>query len=416
MGRIVRSAIVVAVLAGCGGVEQEASEPMLVSSSPGPLTTGHRALDEAGTCNACHTDNQPQIDANKCVACHQPIGMRVAQGKGLHASALVRGKRCEICHADHKGRGFDAMGWRQMSGGRDGFNHVLTGWPLDGAHRTTQCSQCHTARTPSGQPTFLGADKLCGSCHSGPHQFTKPAFQACDRCHSSEAWKPPRYDLDFNHDDRNEARMPLLAAHSKLACNRCHTSAVFKLSIAAPERCENCHQTPHAGHLFGAIECSRCHSPTFRTFARTGFDHSEHTRFDLGGHKELPCDRCHTPALQAKKPSAACESCHAKLAPHGTRFAAFGSPPACATCHTTSFSRASLPLWRPRGFNHTKHTKFPLTGKHAEASCRACHRGSGPTNFEKLDISKGCTGCHAHGPRVHDGKFTNAQCNHCHRN
>ena len=28
-------------------------------------------------------------------------------------------------------------------------------------------------------------------------------------------------------------------------------------------------------------------------------------------------------------------------------------------------------------FEHGAHTKFPLTGAHANADCRACHRGKG---------------------------------------
>ncbi|HEY5920076.1 MAG TPA: cytochrome c3 family protein [Kofleriaceae bacterium] len=410
MGRIVRSALVVAVIAGCGAVDTRDDDPVL--SSPGPLTVGHRELDEAGACNACHVDNQPQLDANKCIACHRAIGARVVQGKGLHASPLVRGKRCEICHADHRGRGYDALGWNHMAGGRDGFNHQLTGWPLDGAHRSATCTQCHTPQTQQGRPTFLGTDRLCGTCHTGPHEFAKPAFRACERCHTTKGWKPPRDALQFEHDDRVDARMPLLSAHGKLACARCHAGAVFNLGLTVPDRCDNCHQTPHANGPFAAVACSRCHSPTLRTFARTAFDHDEHTRFYLGGHKTLPCARCHS-SQQTTKPSAACESCHADRSPHGKRFAALGSPPACGLCHTTSFDPA-LPRWRLGVFNHAKHTKFPLVGEHADVACRACHRGTGPTSFEKLDLAKGCTGCHRH-TKVHEGQFTNAECTKCHR-
>jgi len=411
MGCIVRITIVLAV-AACGANDAQTVAVPTVLSSPGPLIQGHHELDDLGACNRCHVDNSAELDANKCIACHTLLGNRIAQAKGLHASPIARGKPCQICHADHRGRGFDPMGWRSLRGGRDGFDHDQTGWPLDGAHHTTACGNCHAARDAQGLDLYIGTDKLCGTCHGSPHNFANRALEACARCHSARAWQPPLVELRFNHDDRKDARMPLLGAHRAVECSACHERGLFNLGLATPSRCENCHDNPHVGQLFRKPDCDRCHSPTFKTFEKTTFDHTEYTRFDLGGHKALPCARCHPASLGTTKPAMACETCHADRSPHAKRFAQFGSPPACAKCHPTSFGSPPRPKWRLADFDHAKNTKFPLIGKHSEIACRECH-GTGPVTFAKLDISKGCMGCHTH-ENVHDKKYTNQQCTQCH--
>ncbi|HEY5946083.1 MAG TPA: cytochrome c3 family protein [Kofleriaceae bacterium] len=415
MGCIVRIVLVVAVAACSSRSKAPPPAPVpLVLSSPGPLFAGHAALDDPQGCASCHVNNTAQLDNNKCLACHQPLAALMQAGKGLHASAVVRGKPCQSCHMDHRGRPFDPMGWRSLRGGRDGFDHQLTGWPLEGVHATRTCDDCHSARDKQGLRLFVGTDRLCGSCHRDTPHGAKRDLLACDRCHSTAAWQPPLRVLRFDHDDRKDARVPLLGAHAAVACAACHPAARFTLDLSAPERCDTCHASPHAGQLFSKGDCTTCHSPRGKTFAAAeAFDHTERTRFDLGGHKSLTCVTCHPKTLGMTKPSGACETCHATRSPHAKRFAAFGSPPACALCHSTRFSAMPQPKWRSTGFDHAKNTKFPLTDKHAELACRACHRGSGPTNFEKLDASAGCTGCHAHRT-VHDKKYANAECTKCH--
>jgi hypothetical protein len=416
MGCVVHITIVCAGLAAsaCGATTEPEPCVPIVLSSPGPLVLGHRELDDLGACDRCHVDSSAAVDGNKCLTCHDTVGQRMFQGKGFHSSAIVRGKPCETCHADHKGRGYDPMGWRSMRGGRDGFDHDQTGWPLDGKHLTIDCSDCHTKRDSQGLQTFIGTTRLCGDCHASPHGFTQPALQACDRCHSANVWKPSLSpsNTKFDHNDRRDARMPTIGVHADLACRSCHPNRLFNLGLDRPERCDHCHASPHGGHLFAPLDCAWCHSPTFKTFSARAFDHTERTRFDLGGHKNLPCERCHARALGMTKPSMACESCHAARSPHATRFDALGRPPPCGKCHVASIGAPSQ--WRLANFDHRKNTKFPLVGKHADIACRACHRGTGPTSFEVLDASKGCLGCHAHST-VHENKYKNDDCLKCHR-
>lgn len=69
----------------------------------------------------------------------------------------------------------------------------------------------------------------------------------------------------------------------------------------------------------------------------------------------------------------------------------------CASCHVTA-------SWTEVRFNHDR-TGFPLTGKHAKTTCKACH----VAEFSS-PIPRGCVGCHRD---VHAGEL-GARCENCH--
>lgn len=390
------------------------------STSPGALTVSHASLDKADKCNDCHVNGTAEVSNQLCLGCHdhKDLAARIAAGKGFHATSGVKGKKCETCHHEHKGRNYDLMGWTAVKGGEKGFDHDLTGWPLKGKHASTECADCHKARNKQGLRTYMGTDRLCGSsgCHANdqPHKFERKEMLACERCHGESVWKPAKQTLQFNHDDRRDAAMPIIGSHKDVKCAKCHPKSVFNLPFSKPTHCGNtgCHATVHQGHLFDLKDCDWCHSPSFKNFKQKYnrdipfFDHSEKTRFDLGAHRKIKCYDCHTKQLGTAKPVGSCEQCHAKDNKHGGRFKAFGEPPKCATCHPTT-------SWKPNAFNHGTRTKFALTAKHADITCRGCHRGKGPADFENFGGETGCMSCHQHRT-VHDGKWKNSQCLNCH--
>ncbi|HEU4733672.1 MAG TPA: cytochrome c3 family protein [Kofleriaceae bacterium] len=426
MKRMVGRALALAALVFLIGLSRGAVAQEFFGSSPGPLTSSHGALDAKDRCNDCHVNDSKDLSNDKCLGCHdhQNLKARIDAGKGFHASSAVKGKKCESCHHEHKGRGYDIMGWSAIKGGEKAFDHLLTGWKLNGKHAATECKDCHKAKDKQGLKTYMGTDRLCGSCHAKdqPHKFVRKDMMACERCHTETIWNPRKSPMQFDHDDRKDAGMPLLGSHRDVACAKCHPKSVFKLPFDKPDSCGNtgCHQSPHEGHIFGARPCEWCHSPTFKTLKNIQvFDHSERTRFDLGpAHKKLKCEQCHTKALGQAKPNRACEQCHAKDSHHGDRFSQFGSPPKCETCHPSGG-----PKFTPNNFNHGAHTKFELKFKHADQTCRQCHRGKSPSDFEKFnfDGNKDCMSCHAHA-KVHsddqhpNGKYKNTQCLQCHKN
>ncbi|MDQ3364807.1 MAG: hypothetical protein M3680_05200 [Myxococcota bacterium] len=420
--------LAILLIAGRGLSAVAIAQSDFFSSSPGELTKSHAEFDNQQKCNECHVNGTREVSNQQCLNCHdhKDLGARIAQGKGFHASALVKGKKCETCHSEHKKRTYDLMGWNKIQGGQKGFDHDLTGWPLKGKHSSTDCTECHKAKNKQGLQLFMGTDRLCGTsgCHGDdqPHKFQRKDMLVCDRCHGESVWKPAKPTLNFNHDDRKDAAMPILGSHKDVACLKCHPKTVFNLPAQDPDGCGNtgCHKTSHEGHLFNTRACEWCHSPTFKNFKQQYnrdmpfFDHSERTRFDLGAHKKLKCYECHTPKLGEAKPVGSCEQCHAKDNKHGNRFDAYGSPPKCQTCHTTNTFKRNI-------FNHDSRTKFALKFQHADQTCRGCHRGKTPAEFERFpfDPNKECMSCHAHAkvhsePSAPNGKYKNNQCLGCH--
>jgi hypothetical protein len=383
--------------------------------SPGPLSASHAALEGQGGCANCHVSGRELANA-KCLGCHahEDMKARIAAGRGLHASERVAGKPCWSCHTEHKGRGHDLLGFGKLAGGRDRFDHRLTGWPLEGAHAAKpRCEACHTKKSALGLRLYTDAQPACASCHKkdSPHGPARGDADRCSRCHSQAAWRPPLARPEFDHNDPRQARYALVGAHAGVACARCHATTqkgpVWRIDKDFTD-CRGCHgqnePRSHKEHLFDLKRCELCHSEK-RAWKAFVFDHRRRTGFTLEGkHAQLGCYTCHAPRVSLK-PSRACETCHAREDHHKGRFAKF---PMCATCHDQL-------RWKPvTAFNHDARTHFRLTGKHADATCRACHRGRDPSQFERFAAGIQCMQCHRH-ETAHAGKFTNDQCLGCHK-
>lgn len=145
--------------------------------------------------------------------------------------------------------------------------------------------------------------------------------------------------------------------------------------------CRGCH-TEHAGRDAAIVRLNQ-----------TGFTH-DLTNFALGGaHVALTCGSCHKTDVPYRSTPTTCVGCHTKDDAHR---GALG--PDCAACHEKS--------WQQGHFDHGT-TAFPLTNKHRETSCAACHPGQ-----RYKDVPKSCSGCHAPDD-VHKGS-QGTQCAHCH--
>lgn len=406
--------VALAFLASAGLLRRSAHADDFLKSSPGPLAQSHAELDGQDNCNQCHTGGKG-LSNDKCLGCHDHDDQRqkIASGKGFHASPKVTGHSCWDCHLDHKGRGYDLMGWEAV-GGKDKFDHDnWTEFKLNGKHAAIKCEECHTRKNKQGLRLHMGEPTVCGGCHKDdqPHNFVRSEMMKCDRCHSEVTWKPPKKTQDFDHNDKSQAAFPLEGSHADVACAKCHPKAEFNLKKNVDE-CSGCHENVHQGHLYGKVSCTKCHSAKFGSLAKFEFDHDAQTKFKLDGkHRTTKCYDCH-PKGQVNKPAKACEGCHRKDDKHGKRFEEFGNPSQCGLCHATrSWIEGAGEL-----FPHDKRTKFKLAGKHAIAGCRDCHRGKAADEFERFDPKKtGCMGCHKHA-KVHDRKFTDQECLDCHKN
>lgn|GEM_PF-581586 len=379
---------------------------------PGKRIKGHAALD----CNQCHTSGSG-LERGKCLSCHEhkQLGKRIRRGQGLHATSRFK-KNCEECHSEHKGRNYNPIDWRPV-GGQKRFDHGLTGYELEGAHRRVNCKECHTNRFKSGRVKFLGLDDNCLSCHEDVHRFEKThkKLTDCKICHSFDARTVVKAKglVRFKHE--KVADFPLHGKHKLTKCSDCHTSTKsFKIKDR-PDRCVDCHKDIHKNiYTQKKRDCKACHSDKKMRFSsKTTWNHNRRTNFKLRGkHKRISCKQCHGGRSQMQM---ACAACHKDDSSHivagKDRFAGRD----CSQCH------GDISFKKGINFAHKKQTGFALHGKHAKVDCTDCHRVKpkdqvkvATDTFEKFK-SEDCTSCHAHG-QAHKRKFHDRPhlCEKCH--
>ena len=139
--------------------------------------------------------------------------------------------------------------------GATSFDHLGTGFELEGAHVNVECSQCHL------RGVFVGTPVICERCHDGTgfnaltsKPVTHPrTTEVCAACHTEADWIAVA-----------------VVDHSQVqgSCQSCHdgtmASAKPPTHIQSHDACEDCHSTlawvpaifDHAGIMSG---CSSCH-------------------------------------------------------------------------------------------------------------------------------------------------------------
>ena len=182
----------------------------------------------------------------------------------------------------------------------------------------------------------------------------------------------------------------------------------------------------------GKRECASCHPDHAGTgFAMIAWDEGSSSKFDHaragwpldGKHREAKCESCHATRyrvspvaqLSPRKASAGwiglettCISCHREDDAHNGKLDL-----TCESCHnTTTWDEA------PK-FEHQK-SDYPLTGKHADVECDACHlvkrlglrsnEAGQPLPVFKPVPHRDCVSCHSD---PHKGQMT-AACSECH--
>ena len=409
---------------------------------PGPLIEGHAKLENE--CFGCHAAFSRQSQTGKCLECHKEIAADRLADRGFHGRQLDAAKQeCRVCHTDHKGRGADIV---QLD--RETFDHAVTNFGLQGAHKTTGCNDCHAEAAK-----FRKAPSLCFDCHKASDPHKRQLGEKCDQCHGEDTW------LHVKAFDHDATKFPLKGAHRSVDCAACHAGERYS-NVATG--CVECHrlQDVHLGRY--GPKCQDCHDQAKWATAR--FDH-DRTRFPLrGGHAGIKCDFCHAGDLFRDKVATSCVSCHKKDDAHKgslgarcerchgdsnwrktvafdhdlTRFPLIGrhavvpceechrttasfkdTRSACASCHKDAFHEGRLGPncalchnpngWARWRFDHNSQTKYPLTGAHQGLDCHACHTIK---NVTKVVLQTGCYGCHMLDD-VHQGSFGRA-CERCH--
>lgn len=372
-----------------------------------PLSGAHENI----RCTNCHGPQGKQVFKFKtpslqfCIDCHNNIHSQ-------QFSKSMDSNRCTSCHSTKNFKD------------RLTFDHSKTRYPLEGSHRTLQCSECHiptkmqialappNISTNASKTVKLASLTLsqfsfphvktteCLSCHMDYHQ--KQLSKTCLDCHTVDSWKKTR----FVHNKQSE--FILKFKHESLKCSECHKPISNQTVILKNESrkiilykpinsaCVTCHKDFHKGE-FGS-KCQECH--TEKGWKATKDFHKNFTL--TGVHFSLNCAECHKDNRKLAGTSAMCISCHAKDDVHS------GTLPQCQECHRQQF-------WEVTGFKHSL-TLFPLRGVHRTIDCMECHRSGTYKGLNPL-----CSSCHlSDALRIsspNHSSFPNLQsCNECHLN
>ncbi|MGN6530055.1 MAG: hypothetical protein ACTHL8_26990, partial [Burkholderiaceae bacterium] len=245
--------------------------------------------------------------------------------------------------------------------GGESFDHLSTGFPLQGAHEQVRCENCHI------KGIFKGTPRDCATCHvqgnprgavAKPNDHI-PTSESCDTCHHMGAF----------------------------------SGAVFSHVAVAPGTCASCHDGIRAqgkgpDHVATTLSCDQCHGIGGFTPA-TGFDHAS-----LNGVLTT-CATCHDGRRATGRPAnhivtpnpSQCADCH--LASTLTGFKSFaggqmdhtGIASGCAACHGPGVTAGTfagitdivvMPPTAPMG-----------PGSHIPTStaCESCHLANVPAGL-----------------------------------
>ncbi|HEY2675646.1 MAG TPA: cytochrome c3 family protein [Steroidobacteraceae bacterium] len=242
------------------------------------------------------------------------------------------------------------------------FDHLSTGFELDGIHRDLACEACHL------NAVFKGTPRNCGVCHVEGSTFNAtpktpthiPSTNNCAACHGTFAFRP---DIHFDHTEvmgscvtchngtiaqgegptHPATSQQCDACHSVLSWNPPKTVDHTQIPLAAAGFCIICHNGAQAagkptGHIATNLECGDCHLTT--NWLGATFDHTGIT--------------------------SNCVSCHNGTKAVGKQGNHMPTTSTCENCHTTGIG-TSTPSWTPSGFDHTQMTV---------TTCQTCHSGS----------------------------------------
>lgn len=354
-----------------------------------------------------------------CIECHQKT---TRNGLEFQEFADIAFADCKSCHDDphqnklpgdckqcHTETSFN------LFRGQNNFNHNSTQFNLKGKHKNIDCFECHKE---SNNPLLVFQDHLsidendCVSCHEDQHEG-KFGLD-CAKCHQETSFRVLK-NMDFF--DHSVTDYPLEGKHLDVDCKQCH-----KGHYTDPidfSSCSNCHDDYHNGEFISngtSPDCVECHS------LNDGFDYSlytleqhQTTDFPLeGAHVATPCYACHVseddPHWSFRDLGSACVDCHEDV--HKNYISeSFYPDQNCTECHVND-------SWAEVTFDHSL-TKWPLTGKHKDIECRACHfveniDNKSVTTQKFINLESNCVSCH---DNVHGDDFAIngvTDCTRCH--
>jgi hypothetical protein len=343
------------------------------------------------------------------------------------------------------------------------FRHGV--FPLDGAHGTVLCADCHAGqpvRGAQGVGTEGSIARACAACHAPGASPDHPVGN-CVTCHTTLAWT----DVHFNH---RAGAVPLCQDchltdkppfHSRDDCASCHNADAwgglrFDHVAVGLVNCQGCHEASRPPE-HAAGQCSTCHlsGDDWQTISADlqaridegssgqdapveppptetpspaatplpgGFQHPTgsslncqgcHTGVKPANHYTGQCSQCHTAGTAWKRATFShqgrvdCQGCHASVRP------ANHYSGQCSLCHTAGAA------WKPARLNH--QGRVDCQGCHASVKpanhypgqCSLCHTAGTawkPAGFDHKSATD-CQSCHA---SVRPANHYPGQCSLCH--
>jgi hypothetical protein len=307
-------------------------------------------------CGTCHTTtawkpasfDHSGISAN-CSGCHNGTS-----ATGKTPTHIASSNSCESCHG--------TAAWKPAT-------------RTDHAQVTGTCYACHS-----------GSLAISTGIVAGKNAAHLPTSNLCENCHATSAWKPVSA---FDHTQVGVGTCYSCHSGSVListgyvsgknashiatgnACENCHTSnawkpAGFDHAAVQPGTCSTCHNNVQAtgkpnGHIATTAECDSCHS----TLAWTpiSFDHAGVT--------------------------SGCTACHNGDIATGKDAGHFVTARECITCHTAT-------AWTPAAHTHTSLNYPGNHRTALGCTNSACHGGnSEAVTWPASTYVNSCAGCHA---------------------
>ena len=342
---------------------------------PGPVIEGHAKLES--DCSSCHVAFSRNGQSALCQDCHEDVADDQKAGRGYHGlSDEARSGQCSSCHTDHEGRTADIINLDVRR-----FNHELTDFDLSGAHRETDCVDCHAVDS-----LYRDAPSACFDCHEKDDEHEGGLGNDCQTCHRTTDWT----DTEFDHEA--DTGYALLGGHRQVECEACHVEHRYK---DTPTDCYACHAGDDTHEGLNGTDCAFCH--VSRSWTETVFDHAVETGFALlGRHDRIACADCHADNNFDAELGTACVDCHRDDDEHK---GAYGED--CESCHSSV-------RWPDIKFSHDQDTDFPLHGRHADIDCVDCHVEPMPQSNPATD----CFSCHQSDDK-HEGQL-GKMCGDCH--
>jgi len=170
-----------------------------------PLIGEHKQVN----CRECHPTLIFRDAKTQCSDCHNDI----------HQGTV--GLDCSRCHTPES--------WLV-----ENINeiHRMSRFPLEGAHRTAVCSDCHSSES---MVRFDIPGVNCVDCHRQDYlsaqepNHVKAGFpEDCNQCHrvNSFQWT----ETEFTHE-----MFPLVQGHANAKCNDCHTTIRYSDAGRGPQ-------------------------------------------------------------------------------------------------------------------------------------------------------------------------------------